>query len=419
MKSKTIRNLSILGFITIFGIISVQIYWITQALNLQKKEFQNSVFISLRNVAKDISKYNKMDFPIENPVKQISSDYYIVNIREAIDVNILQLYLKQEFSKYNLRLDYEFAIYDCLNDKMVYGKYVSFDYENEDQLSNENLPKYNQFTYYFGVHFPKINSYLLASNKLWIFFTVILFFSILFFVYSINIILKQKRLSELQKNFINNMTHEFKTPISTINIASKALNDNNTIKLDKNLSNYSSIIFEQNQRLNLQIEKILEIAKIEREKIKLKKELINLNEIIKTIINSVNLSLIELNAKVILNLSNDDIFIKCDKIHLSNVLYNIIDNALKYSQPNPKITIETLFEKNHATIKVSDNGVGIPKEFISKVSNKFFRVPTGKIHNVKGFGLGLFYVNEICKAHNWTWKINSTENSGTEITFKI
>ena len=121
MKNRTIRNVAILGSIAIVGVISVQIYWINQALNLQQKQFQESVFISLKRVAERISEYNKMDFPVKNPVKQISSDYYIVNIREAIDANILKLYLNKEFHRSNIQTDYEYAIYDCSSEKMVYG----------------------------------------------------------------------------------------------------------------------------------------------------------------------------------------------------------------------------------------------------------------------------------------------------------
>ena len=254
MKNRTIRNVAILGSIAIAGVISVQIYWINQALNLQQKQFQESVFISLRRVAERISDYNKMDFPVKNPVKQISSDYYIVNIREAIDANILKLYLNNEFHRMNIHTDYEYAIYDCSSEKMVYGEYVSFK-KKPTKNRIEALPKYDEFIYYFGINFPKQTSYLIAGNTLWIFFSILLLITISFFVYALTIILRQKRLSELQKDFINNMTHEFKTPISTINIATGVLLENPVIINEKDLSNYTKIIKEQNERLNWQVEK--------------------------------------------------------------------------------------------------------------------------------------------------------------------
>ncbi len=418
MKNRAIRNMAVLGSVAIAGIISVQIYWISQALNLQQDKFQEDVFISLKKVAESISEYNQMDFPVENPVKQISSDYYIVNIREAIDANILELYLRKEFIKRNIQTDYEYAIYDCSSEKMVYGEYVSFE-DTKNQHHIDELPKYDEFIYYFGIHFPKKTTYLLAGNKLWIFFSFLLLLTVLFFVYALIIILRQKRLFELQKDFINNMTHEFKTPISTIHIASDALLNESTISEDKSLSNYTQIIKEQNERLNRQVEKILQIAALERREIDLKFEEIELHKSILSIVKSVELTLQKRGGEIRTNLKASNNLIVCDRLHLTNILYNIIDNAIKYNNQKPSITIETKEVERFLYLKISDNGIGIPQEELSNVKNKFFRVPTGKVHNVKGFGLGLYYVDQICKAHNWLWEIKSEKGKGTTVLFKI
>jgi len=418
MKNRTIRNIAILGSIAIAGVISVQVYWISQALNLQQKQFQESVFISLKRVAERISDYNKMDFPVKNPVKQISSDYYIVNVREAIDANILKLYLNKEFHKSNIQTDYEFAIYDCSSDKMVYGEYVSF---NKKQRVNKlgKLPKYDEFIYYFGINFPKQTSYLIAGNTLWIVFSFLLLITVSFFVYALNIILRQKRLSELQKDFINNMTHEFKTPISTINIASDVLLRDELIKKNNDLSNYAQIIKEQNERLNWQVEKVLQTTEIEQGRMKLKKEKIYLNESVRSVVSSVKLNLETKGGGISTNLVAKNDLIECDKLHLTNILYNIIDNAIKYSNKNPEIIIETSEMEGFLYLNISDNGIGIAEEHIQNVKNKFFRVPTGKVHNVKGFGLGLYYVSQVCKAHHWHWEIKSEKEKGTSVLFKI
>lgn len=418
MKNRTIRNVAILGSIAIAGVISVQIYWINQALNLQQKQFQESVFISLKRVAERISDYNKMDFPVKNPVKQISSDYYIVNVREAIDANILKLYLNKEFHRANIQTDYEYAIYDCSSEKMVYGEYVSF--KKTQTISKvANLPKYDEFIYYFGINFPKQTSYLIAGNTLWIVFSFLLMITVSFFVYALNIILRQKRLSELQKDFINNMTHEFKTPISTINIASDVLLRDDIIKNNNDLSNYTQIIKEQNERLNWQVEKVLQITEIEQGRMSLKREKIYLNESVRSVVSSVKLNVQTKGGTVKTNLLAKNDLINCDKLHLTNVLYNIIDNAIKYSRQIPHIIIETSEIEGFLYLKVSDNGIGIAKEHIPNVKNKFFRVPTGRVHNVKGFGLGLYYVSQVCKAHHWDWEIESKIGKGTSILFKI
>lgn len=418
MKSKTIRNIAILGSIAIAGIISVQIYWISQALNLQQKQFQEDVFISLKKVANRISEYNKMDSPAVNPVKQISSDYYIVNIREVIDANVLKLYLRDEFDRMNIQTDYEYAIYDCASEKMVYGEYVSFQ-DKDKRTRLGKLPKYDEFIYYFGVNFPKQASYLIAGNQLWIFFSVLLLLTVLFFVYAINIILRQKQLSELQKEFINNMTHEFKTPISTILIAADALLEEEQIKNKQDLKNYTQIIKEQNERLNRQVEKVLQVTKIGRKEIELKKEAISLHENIKSIVNSVKIKLEKKQGIIKTNLNTSQDVIHCDKLHLTNIIYNIIDNSIKYSGEKPLITIETNTMEGFLQLVITDNGIGIADKHIPEIKKKFYRVPTGKVHNVKGFGLGLYYVNQVCRAHDWKWDVKSTIGKGTSIIFKI
>ena len=418
MKSKTIRNIAILGSIAIAGIISVQIYWISQALNLQQKQFQEDVFISLKKVAERISEYNKMDSPAANPVKQISSDYYIVNIREVIDANVLKLYLRDEFDRMNIQTDYEYAIYDCASEKMVYGEYVSFQ-DKDKRTRLGKLPKYDEFIYYFGVNFPKQASYLIAGNQLWIFFSVLLLLTVLFFVYAINIILRQKQLSELQKEFINNMTHEFKTPISTILIAADALLEEEQIKNKQDLKNYTQIIKEQNERLNRQVEKVLQVTKIGRKEIELKKEAISLHENIKSIVNSVKIKLEKKQGTIKTHLNASLDVVHCDKLHLTNIIYNIIDNSIKYSGEKPLITIETNKMEGFLQLVITDNGIGIADKHIPEIKKKFYRVPTGKVHNVKGFGLGLYYVNQVCRAHDWKWDIKSTIGKGTSIIFKI
>tara|TARA_Y100000385_G_C13103158_1_gene645850 strand:- start:3088 stop:4350 length:1263 start_codon:yes stop_codon:yes gene_type:complete len=418
MKNKAIRNISILGSIAIAGIISVQIYWINQALYLQETRFQERVFLSLKNVAKNISDFNKMDFPEANPVKQISSNYYIVNIREIIDANILKLYLQKEFSKAGIQADYEYAIYDCSSEKMVYGEFVSFR-KNKAAIKMGVLPKYDDFVYYFGVNFPSKGSYLIAGNKLWVFFSFLLLLTVLFFVYSLNVILRQKKLSELQKDFINNMAHEFKTPISTIHIATDALIQNKGIKKNADLKNYSQIIKEQNKRLNLQVEKVLQIADLERGKINMKREDVSLHQIIKSVIKSVDIKIIKKEGKVIENLNSSNDLLRCDKVHVTNILYNLIDNSIKYSNQAPIISISTKDLEGFLCLTIKDNGIGIPSEYVDEIKKKFFRVPKGKIHNVKGFGLGLFYVDEVAKAHSWQFTISSTPGVGTSIQFKM
>ena len=220
----------------------------------------------------------------------------------------------------------------------------------------------------------------------------------------------------MQKDFINNMTHEFKTPISTINISSDVLLRTPAIQKDQRLQQYASIIKEQNNRLNKQVEKVLQFARIEKKDFKLKLETINLNDLLQNIAYSVQLRVDELNGKFNLNLCDEPVFVEADRLHLTNILHNLLDNAIKYSKDEVEIGLSCVKMNKAVKIIISDKGIGIPKEYQKKIFKKFFRIPTGNVHNVKGFGLGLFYVRNICRKHGWKLHLDS---AGKGTTFSI
>jgi two-component system phosphate regulon sensor histidine kinase PhoR len=231
------------------------------------------------------------------------------------------------------------------------------------------------------------------------------------------VIMEQKRLSELQKDFINNMTHEFKTPISSIKIASDFLSNDNHIKNDIRLTKYVQIIREQNQRLNDQVEKVLNVARLEKDSIELKKEIFEINTTLQQIINNESLKLKTGNISFVP--IGYAIMIHADKLHFVNVIANMIDNAIKYSDENPIVEILLNEVQDNVLLTVKDNGVGIDNESQKKLFDKFYRVSTGNVHNVKGFGLGLFYVKNICNAHGWALQVISSPGQGSRFIITI
>ena len=235
------------------------------------------------------------------------------------------------------------------------------------------------------------------------------------FLYSMFVIMRQKRMSELQKDFINNMTHEFKTPISSINIAAGVLNQDNHISRDKRLSKYTQVIKDQNDRLNRQVEKVLNVAKLESETFKLKKEDIDLIPLIKGIVDAEQIKLKE--GQIFFSTDKVSATAFADRLHFTNVIHNIIDNGVKYCHNIPQINISLSTHNDQTIIRIQDNGIGIDKENQKLIFNKFYRVSTGNIHDVKGFGLGLFYVNHVIKAHGWQINVEGSKKTGT--TFKI
>ena len=420
MNNQTIQRIVLLGALAIIFVVSSQMYIIMQAYNLKERDFDVSVNISLLNAAKELSQVNQTILP-PNLVKRLSKNTYAVNINSKIDASNLDFFLRKNFESSALTEDFDYAIYDCHDEKMVYGKYVSYSASSRDSLKvDKNLPTLDNATYYFVVRFPKRESSIFSGISFMLVFTAISLLTVIFFIYALTVILRQKRLSELQKDFINNMTHEFKTPISTIKVAADVFISNATIQSDPRLARYAQIIREQNHRLNAQVEKVLQLTRIDRKTLELNKEVINLHELLATILPSIQVKIEEKHGVLNQELKASQPYIKADSLHLTNILHNLLDNAMKYSRDGkPEITIQTLDMGKSLRLIVQDKGVGIDKEHHKKVFFRFYRVPTGDIHNVKGFGLGLFYVKNIISAHGWHIDLESEVGKGTRVIVDI
>jgi two-component system, OmpR family, phosphate regulon sensor histidine kinase PhoR len=418
MKFKHIRYVVLLGAVAIIGIIAVQLYLMKKEWSNKEKQFAQTVTICLRNVATRIYKFNHTAPTTPNPVRQLSSNYFVVDVNSHIDANILEHYLKTEFERYNIQTDFEYGVYNCETDVMEYGNYVFYNGKIKEDASSANLPKYSGYNYYFGVNFPLLNNTIVGDMSIWFFMVGILLISVIFFAYSIFVILKQKRLSEMQRDFINNMTHEFKTPIASITIAADVISNPDTISEPARILTYGSVIKHEVSRLNDQVDKVLQIARIEKSGFHLRIESLNLNDIIRQITenylanNSGKLS-------IMLDLAPGTITVKADRMHLSNIFYNLFDNAMKYAGENPEIKLTTTQNDNRVIVVVSDNGPGIDRAHQKRIFQKFYRVPTANIHDVKGFGLGLFYVKSICDAHHWKITLDSAPGVGATFILEI
>lgn len=396
----------------------MQIYWVQKAFDAESRQFQQSAFIALKNVAEDLSKFHNFTISSENPVKQISSSYFVVNVNSSIDANILEHFLKAEFTKSNINTDFEYAIYDCAQDKMVYGKYIKV-LEEKSTINQKPLPAYNEYTYYFGVNFPNRTSYIIDQLEIWIIISVFLVLVLVFFGYSIFVILEQKRFSEMQKDFINNLTHEFKTPISTISIAISVLSEFEVMGDKQRFINYTNLLKEENERLNLQVEKVLQLNALKHKGSNLKFEKADFHLIVQEVLHSFKPHFEKLSVQIELELNAENHHILCDKVHISNLIYNLIDNALKYNIENPHIRISTKNEKSKLVIAIQDNGIGIAKEYQKKIFEPFFRISTGNLYKEKGFGVGLSYVKSILDAQKGSISVESALGLGSTFTIKL
>ena len=424
MTSTIIRRVILLGAFSILSLLAVQTYWVLLSWNLQEQEFDRKVRQALLDTARDLARVGLFVLKDASMIEQVYSNYYVVNIDNQFDAATLEFYLQKAFEHQGMREDFQYGIFDCSSNKMVTGRTIK--YKKPSALGQgeqliEPLPAHydSDFIYYFGVRFPNKSANLLSNMWIVVVFTILMLITVAFFIYAMFVILRQKQLSELQRDFINNMTHEFKTPISTINISTDVFLKSELIQSDARLNRYSQIIKEQIMRLNTQVEKVLQLAKIERDKIELNMEEIDLAELLRSISPSIELKIGEKNGSLHLNLESTHTRILADRLHLTNILHNLVDNAVKYAKNAPELRIGLRTEGKAVVLSVKDNGIGIAKEHQKHVFDKFYRVPTGNVHNVKGFGLGLFYVKTICREHRWKINLASEPGKGTTISIQM
>jgi len=452
MKRNSIGFVIIMATVSVVGILLIQIFFLKNSYDLNEKQFHQLTTSALRSVATQISTYNSKVYghPLKlveaGEVEQISNNYYVVNVNDVIDPKILEHFLTTEFNKRNLNLAFEYGIYDCDSKRMVYGNAMNGDsitdfsrpqashdttfcsamedvYDRHTRAKSKEdkkkkvcfLPTCEKYTYYFGVHFPDRSQYNNSRLLTWYLLNGILFFVVIFFGYALYIIIRQKQLSEIQKNFINNLTHEFRTPIASIDLAAKVLSNPKICLQPERLVEYVKIVDQQNKRLYAHVEKLLQMATIEKTKLQLNLDQIELNVFISESIREFKNSQNEKIFFVKLDSAISNAIILADRLHFSNLIFNILDNAIKYCTVDPDILIKLEETKHHYILSFDDNGIGIPKEYRKQIFNRFYRVPTGNIHDVKGFGLGLDYVQKIVQRHEW--KINVIENSRKGSTF--
>lgn len=336
-------------------------------------------------------------------------------LKERINFKQLDHFLKSELFNNGIDIPYHFSVTDR-DGKEVYrcSDYAYNDEKVYSRLLFEKDPPAKMG--FVNVFFPTLDDYIFSSVRFMIpsiIFTLVLLVT---FVFTIYIIFRQKKLTEIKNDFINNMTHEFKTPISTISLAAQMLNDPAVGKSPVMFKHISGVINDETKRLRFQVEKVLQMSMFERQSVTLKKKEIDANELINGVVNTFRLKVEKYNGTLEAELNAEDPVIFVDEMHFTNVIFNLLDNAVKYKKPEGDIAlkVKTWNESGKLYISVEDNGIGIKKENLKKIFDKFYRVHTGNRHDVKGFGLGLAYVKKIITDHKGTIRAESELNVGTK-----
>ncbi len=339
-------------------------------------------------------------------------------IEDRIDVSTLPRFIKTELNKQGINLDFKYAVksFSAGKERLIYG---------DKNFNSKKKKDYNTLLFpndlddlkpnYLFVYFPQQNTFLLKETGMLVIPTFVLTVMLIgIFVFTILIILRQKKLSNIKNDFINNMTHELKTPISTISLASQMLRDNTVSNTPKTIEHISGIIYQESKRLTTQVEKVLQMAVFNEGSLKLKFKEVNINALINSVALNFELRVKSKNGELVTDLKANPSIIKGDEMHITNVLFNLLDNAVKYSKDDLKILISTDVRDNYLVVSVTDHGIGIQNEHVGQIFERFYRVPTGNVHDVKGFGLGLSYVKKIIDAHKGKIKVDSAINKGTK-----
>lgn len=341
-------------------------------------------------------------------------------LKERVNFKQLDHFLKTELFNNGIDIPYHFSVTDR-DGKEVYrcSDYVHDDEKIYSRLLFEKDPPTKMG--FVNIFFPTLDNYIFSSVKFMIpsiIFTVVLLIT---FIFTIYIIFRQKRLTEIKNDFINNMTHEFKTPISTISLAAQMLNDPAVGKSPVMFKHISGVINDETKRLRFQVEKVLQMSMFERQSVTLKKKEIDAHELITGVVNTFRLKVEKNNGTLEAELNAQDPVIFVDEMHFTNVVFNLLDNAVKYKSPDRDIAlkIRTWNESGKLCISIEDNGIGIKKENLKKIFDKFYRVHTGNLHDVKGFGLGLAYVKKIIADHKGSIRAESELNVGTKFIITI
>ena len=417
MKNKTGIFIILLSTLSIIGVVITQYFWIDNAMRLKKEQFDDKIHVSLKTIVNNLYSLKNTahhNAGMHNPIQR---DVFRASTQE-IKPGVVDSLLNLELMNMKVDKDYYFGIYKIENSMPIIvsgniGEYTEQILTSPFQASLACLYNYQQL-YMISLYFPDqdkiIFRQMISGILLSALFVIIIGFS---FIYILYISFKQKRISLIKNDFVNNMTHEFKTPISTVSLSAEMLLRDSIITDTEKARKYAKVIYEENQRLKHQVEQVLQIAVIEKGEFKLRKKEVDVHKILADTVSKHELMVINRGGVIKSYLEADLYKISADKMHFTNILSNLLENANKYTPDSPVIIVRTKNTKKGVLISIEDNGIGIKAEDQKEIFKQFHRVHTGNLHDVKGFGLGLFYVKLMTEAHGGNIKIVSEWGKGS------
>jgi two-component system, OmpR family, phosphate regulon sensor histidine kinase PhoR len=419
MKYRNIKLFIIITSFSLGGLLITQLFWVRKAYLMSSQQFDHRVNLALNDVIADLQ---RSLISRSQSCGNMNDGDSVTNgkmcILESVDTSYLRRLLGKYTDYHRLDSRFEFAILRTSDDSMVYTSNKEIEFAKSGEIHKACLSCLCQRdTYHLALVFPLKNRFLFLDLSVWFILSgMFLIIVILSFSYIVFSFIRQKKISEIRDDFMNNMTHEFKTPISTISLASEVLLNADPESSVGRISKYARIIYDENLRMRTQVERVLQMAVLDRGEFQLKRSDINIHDLLKQTIHNLCLERFDKMVNVRYSFNAPIAVVKVDLLHMTNVISNLVENAIKYSTTEPELEIRTTNTNEGISIDFIDNGIGLSAESMKHVFDKFYRVPTGNKHNVKGFGLGLYYVKTVVEAHRGTVIVHSELNKGSRFT---
>lgn len=397
-------------------ILVFQLVWLSRVYSFEKQQFHVNVVRVMNGIYEDFDWANYGSATKES-IEKLDDKTYLMRVDSLPSFDVLGRDVQKEFNDFSLHTESCVAVYNVDQNKFNFKTCLFISGKEDITKSLDAMPVVKRNFDYIMLSFPRRDSYLIGQLSFWIVSSLLLLITLLALAVSLFYLYRQRFLYEVQKDFVNNFTHEFKTPLAVMKITCETMVDENIRKQPERMAKYADIMGKQVEHLQKQVDKLLGVAYLEEHKtLPLEREQFFINEIIKQAVNKVEPLIESKHAKVDFKLSENGLSIYADKAHIEQAFINLVENGLKYSD-EPHIVIETGKDAEEYFIAVRDNGIGIDTKYQKDIFKKFFRVPTGDVHNVKGFGLGLNFVKKVIDAHHGKITVNSIPGIGTE--FKI
>lgn len=414
MKQNRINVFIALATTALLGVLIIQFNWILETAKVKEELFTEKANMILSRTTEALGADTETCERIDACISADDTSATATKLGEA-EIHKIDSLFNYYMRFYNFHIDYTFEVVKqkrSANPNKSGFAVISYDKTVANPHTKNGME--------LKLIFPDKTQFVLAEMGMLFITSVLLILVVLIlFWQTITSLLKEKKISEHTTDFLNNMTHEFKTPLTNISLAGKLLTKDTSIKNEEKIKHYSGIILAENEKLRLQVEQVLSMTALERGEIPLLKTPLDFHELIKDALKHISLQIENKEGHLVLNLTAENCNVIGDKTHLTNALCNLIDNAIKYAKDKPELRIETTNEGQNLIVIVADKGIGINKEYYQKIFEKFFRVPTGNVHDVKGFGLGLAYVKKIVELHGGKIELQSEKGNGTTFTITL